>query len=515
MYDTVCEPQQYTVNRTCYETVLDHHQETCYRTVLTTAYRDQQYTVCKPVCETSCRQENYTVMRPVVETAFRECHYTVQKPVWTTRRARVPPARLSSRRRDGAATVLPHGDGSRRRDGQHRAVLHGDAARDDLHLGAARLRPVDDAELTINPVRSCREWSAIRAAAGGCAWCNAPASTAAAASGARASSASKFPARRTDCEVVRQCVPVQVCRMVPRNETVMVPVQVCKTVCQEVVEKYPVRRCNYVCEQMVQRVPYQVCRTVCEQHTRQVPVVTYHTVQEVHTCKVPICVPTQVPYTVDRCVPRTVCKTIPVSLHADGFQVRAAAGGLRSLPCRSGDRVQSAGMCERAPAVRERRLRQLVAAAAHRFRRVAAGPAPQPPQPGVTPTYGTEKPRRRAAGDDQAGHPAAAAGAQRRRAPENRTLRARRSNPTRPRTTRPTDSRPRAFFHSAFLPRPPRSHDRYFPAGISGTLSEVCTNLPMSLPELSKYCTSIPSSTTIWLKMPGGTSGSSETDCTL
>ena len=92
----------------------------------------------------------------------------------------------------------------------------------------------------------------------------------------------------------------------------MVPVQVCKTVCQEVVEKYPVRRCNFVCEQMVQRIPYQVCHTVCEQHTRQVPVVTYHTVQEVHTCKVPICVPTQVPYTVDRCVPRTVCKTIPV-----------------------------------------------------------------------------------------------------------------------------------------------------------------------------------------------------------
>jgi hypothetical protein len=36
-------------------------------------------------------------------------------------------------------------------------------------------------------------------------------------------------------------------------------------------------------------------------------------VQEPRTCRVAYCVPTQVPYTVERCVPRCVCKTVPVT----------------------------------------------------------------------------------------------------------------------------------------------------------------------------------------------------------
>ena len=84
VYERVCHPETYTVNSTVYETVYEKHPETCYRTVYETQYRDQQYTVCKQVCETSSRTETYTTQHPVYETKYRECSYTVQKPVWST-----------------------------------------------------------------------------------------------------------------------------------------------------------------------------------------------------------------------------------------------------------------------------------------------------------------------------------------------------------------------------------------------------------------------------------------------
>ena len=152
----------------------------------------------------------------------------------------------------------------------------------------------------------------------------------------------QVPCTTYRCEVVRQQVPVQVCRMVPRTICEKIPVQVCRTVCQEVCEKYPVQRCSYVCEQMTQRVPVQTCRLVCEEHTRQVPVTTYRMVQEPRTCRVAFCVPTQVPYTVERCIPRCVCKNRAGDLHPDGGQVRAATGCVRGVSDGAGDRLRPA-----------------------------------------------------------------------------------------------------------------------------------------------------------------------------
>ena len=110
----------------------------------------------------------------------------------------------------------------------------------------------------------------------------------------------------------------------------------------------------------------------------------------------------------------------------------------------------------------------------------------------------------RAARNDQARPPAAAPGARRPKSPRKQTPRARRSNPTRAERPGPRTAVRGLFFIPLSFRAHARSHDRYFPAGISGTLSEVCTNLPMNRPDLSKYCTSIPSSTTIWLKTPAG-----------
>ena len=129
---------------------------------------------------------------------------------------------------------------------------------------------------------------------------------------------------------------VQTCEMVAEERVETIPVTTCQYVAEERVEPYEVQTCQMVAEERVETIPVTTCQYVAEQHVERVPVTTCRMVAETASRQVPVCVPEQVPVTVNRCVARVVPRTDRRAAVHDGPGRRPDVHGLQLIALRPG-----------------------------------------------------------------------------------------------------------------------------------------------------------------------------------
>ena len=116
------------------------------------------------------------------------------------------------------------------------------------------------------------------------------------------------------CEKRTKTQNYQVCKMVKEKRTKQVNYTTCKMVCEQRSKTTPYRVCKMVPETRTRTCSYRVCKmvpeirtkTVCETRCRQE---CFTDVVRVKKCR-RVCEP----YTVVRCVPRVVCRQVPIEI---------------------------------------------------------------------------------------------------------------------------------------------------------------------------------------------------------
>jgi len=110
---------------------------------------------------------------------------------------------------------------------------------------------------------------------------------------------------------VRRCkVPYTVCCQVPCTTTKRVPYTTCRMVQSCRVVRVPVTKCTYVRQCITKKVPYTTCHWVEQCHTKRIPYTTCTMVRQCVTKRIPYTTCTMVRQTCTRKVPYTVCKRV-------------------------------------------------------------------------------------------------------------------------------------------------------------------------------------------------------------